>query len=64
MKALKAFKDINLDYLKDPPSCHGKAKVEDPKPGISYKELLTAAQVLWIGEEFITCAQNLYKGLI
>ena len=64
LKALKAFKDIIQDNLKDPPNCKGKAKVEDPKPGISYRELSAAAQVLWIGEEFIACAQNLYKGLL
>ena len=61
LKALKAFKDIIQDYLKDPLKGTGKAKAEEPKLLLSYRELTAAAQVLWIGEVIITCAQNMYK---
>ena len=64
MKALKAFKDIIQDYLKDPPKGKGKAKAEEQRKPLSYREFVAAAQVLWIGEEIITCAQNMYKVLL
>ena len=65
LKVLKACRDIVQDYSKDPAKGRGKAKENpEPKPGLTYKELSAAAQVLWIGEELITCAQNMYKRLL
>ena len=58
LKTLKAFKDII------PHKGKSKVRVVDPKQGFSYRELWAAAQVLWIGEEFITYSQNLYKELL
>ena len=59
LKALKAIKDIILDYQKDPPNRQGKVMVEDSKPRISYGELSAATLMLWIGGKFITCIENL-----
>ena len=64
LKALKAFKDIILDYLKEPLKGKGKAKAEEQRQPLSFREFAAATQVLWIGEEIITCAQNMYTLLL
>ena len=57
LEALKAFKDIIQDYLKEPPKGKGKAKAEERRQPLSFREFAATAQVDRGGDHYL-CTEH------